>query len=322
MFRTCLFAVLAFGVSSALRASADTDLLALVPGNSKVVSSIDVARTRSSGFGLYMLTKMSNEDNGFKQFVAETGFDPRQDLQTVVFAGPGPSNNGKHESFVLLARGNFDEEKVRSAALKKGAEVKPFLGFDVIVSHPKRVNGTVFTFPSPGILLMGDNSSVRSVLQSHGTPSVLDADLQSEIDAVSSTNDAWFASTTGGNVFGRKFSLEANGQAQQPVQAFDSILRSSGGIRFGDLNQIQFAAVARSPKDAASLSDVVRFFGSMMQMERGKDPRAGILASSLDNMQLKTSGDTVNVSFSIGEKDLEKLAELGPPQQAVSVHPK
>jgi hypothetical protein len=47
-------------------------------------------------------------------------------------------------------------------------------------------------------------------------------------------------------------------------------------------------------------------------MQRDSDARAGIVASSLDGMQLQTTGNAIHLTISMPEKSLEQLADLGP----------
>ena len=91
-----------------------------------------------------------------------------------------------------------------------------------------------------------------------------------------------------------------------------SILQSSGSIRLGDTVKLSFEAVTRSDKDAQSLSDVVRFLSSMVQMQRENQPQAALLASALDTMSVNTEGNTMHLSLAVPEKVLEQLVESAP----------
>jgi hypothetical protein len=159
---------------------------------------------------------------------------------------------------------------------------------------------------------MADLATIHRILANRAVPSVLDPVLQQKIDQVAN-NDAWFVSLTGGSFLNHHIGGEKNGPPAQAVQALQSVLASSGGVRFGSTVALTIDATARSPQDATSLEDVVRFFASMLQMQREKDPRAAILANALDNMNLAAQGNTLHLAISIPEKSMEQLAELGPP---------
>jgi len=71
-------------------AAVDSGLLALVPQNSQFVAGINVAASRDSDFGRYLSTRFSTDMRGFEELTAATGFDPRSDLQSLLFAGSSP----------------------------------------------------------------------------------------------------------------------------------------------------------------------------------------------------------------------------------------
>jgi hypothetical protein len=143
--------------------------------------------------------------------------------------------------------------------------------------------------------------------------------MQAEIAKVSADNDAWFVSHVSGdyvaNQLGNAQSGGSSNEPKQPMpqaQALQAVVQASGGIHLGDIVRVSFDAVTRSAKDATSLADGVRFFASLVQMQRQKDPRADIAASALDNMKLITDGDTLRFAISLPEKSLEQLIESSP----------
>lgn len=303
---------LAAGAVSAF-ASVDSGLIALIPANSKLIAGIDVDKCRTSEFGQYLLSKSQSDDEHFEQFMTQTGFDPRRDLDSLIMASA--SDNGERNSpFTILARGTFDQAKITSLAVSKGAVTQTYQGVSLLVSkdHGQPV---AIAFPDSGVAVMGDVSSIHQVIQNLTTPSALDVDVTNRIDAAGSANDAWFVSATGAAALGKQFSAEMGGQMNGQSQALQSIRAADGGVKFGSVVAISFDASTRSAQDAASLSDVFRFLSSMVQMSGTKDPRAGIVASSLQTMQLRTDGDTVHVGFAVSEKNLEQMADMGPHKQ-------
>lgn len=308
---------------ASLFASVDRGLLALVPGDAKIISSIDVQQARSSQFGQYLLSKTQAQDHGFSDFVLKTGFDPRRDLQAVMFESSGPPAEGKQPHFAVLARGSFDVDRLREAAKAQGGTTQMYQGVELLVPNGKR-NDTAVAFPDVGLAVMGDLATVHRILDNRANPATLDPKLQEAIDQVSNDNDAWFVSLTGGHFFRPALNGAApeqkRQQAAQVARAIQSVTASSGGIRFGDTVDVTLDAEARSPEDATSLEDVVRFVASMVQMQRQKDPRAAIVAPVLDSMNMTSSGSSFHLTVSIPEKSLEQLAELGPPHHPRAVH--
>jgi hypothetical protein len=295
------------GAAASGFAAVDDGLLSLVPEGSKIITSVDISQARNSQFGQYVLSRMNAQDQGFDQLIAQTGFDPRQDLQTFVFASPGPDNERTKPRFAILARGIFDRDRIGAAAKANGALVRPYEGIDLYM-HGSKDRRTAFAFLDVGVAVMGDVASVRQIVANRGNPTTLDAVVRQSISNVG-MNDAWFVSTMPGSYLANHL----KGETSQPVpaQALTSVVQSSGGIHFGDLVQMSLDAVARSPEDAKALTDVVRFLGSLVQMNRQKAPAAGTFASAVDGMTVQAVGDTVHVSLSIPEKALEQLADAG-----------
>src|SRR5581483_8571807 len=153
---------------------------------------------------------------------------------------------------------------------------------------------SAFALPDTGIAVFGDLASVQQVIANRANPAILDSALQNLITQVSPNNDAWFASLLPGSFLTQHVNDATNQQVKTQVQALQSVRQAAGGVRFGDLVQLTFDAVTRSPQDAVSLTDVVRFVASLVQMQRQKDPKAGLLASALDNMTMNTSGSNVH----------------------------
>jgi hypothetical protein len=296
------------GAVSAL-ASVDTGLLALAPAGAKIIGSVDVTQARNSEFGQYVLAKAQSDDVHFQEMIAETGFDPRRDLQNILFVASGPAAMGQKESFAILARGNFDQSKIKATATAKGgATILTYGGVDIVV-HGKGVAGqTAIGFLDTGVAVMADMSTMKQIIDSRAAPSVLDADLQSRINSIGTTNDVWFVSL----VSGTGFLGEHNGPGGGQAKALQGVVQSSGGVKLGATIATTFDAVTRSDKDAQSLSDVIRFLASMVQMQRQSDPKAAILATALDGMTVQNTGAAVHLAVSMPEKSLEQLADSMP----------
>jgi len=288
-------------------AGIDRGLLALVPSGVNVVASIDVTESRGSDFGQYLLSKQQVGDHGLEEMIVQTGFDPRRDLQHVLFANTATAGDTRHSSFAIFARGTFDEERIRAAATAKNAKVENYQGISMFVNR-RDTNPTAFAFLDTGVAVMADLPSLQQIIANRTAPVALNSDLASRIEAVGANNDAWFVALGQGGAFAQHMLNEAGPQAQ----AFRSVTQSSGGIRFGQVIEASFQATTRSAQDANALADVVRFLASMVQMQSQEDPRAAILAPALNSMALSTAGNTVHFSVSIAEKSLEQLAELHP----------
>jgi hypothetical protein len=290
----------------------------MVPAGAKIVGAVDMTRARNSEFGQYLLTKAQADDIHFQEMINETGFDPRRDLEDILFATSGPTGMaGQEPSFVIFARGNFDVSKIKSlAALKGGMKLMTYGGVDLLVHGQDSSSRNAIGFLDVGVAAIGDLATLKQIIDNRTAAPMLDADLQSKIQSIGNADDAWFVSMVGGASF---LGNHVGPQGASQAQALKGVLQSSGGVKLGATIATTFDAVTRSEKDAQSLTDVIRFMASMVQMQRQSNPQAGILANALDGMTLQNSGTAVHLAVSLPEKSLEQLAEIGP-RAGVAVH--
>lgn len=285
-------------------ASVDPAMLALVPPGMSLITGLDADRARSSSFGQYMLNQVRNGDNHFQQFVNETGFDPRRDLQSFVFAGGGAKGQGR---FVILARGIFDAARMKAAAQSHGATVETYKGTDLFIGANGGNRPTGFAFLDSTTAALGDTATLKQVLDGRDNAPAADGSLTSSVKNANRSDDVWYVSSLPGSVLASKLPRE-NGEPIAPNSgALHGVIQSSGGIRFGDVVQFSFNALTRSPQDATSLTDLLRFLVSAAQMQRDHDARTAILARGLDSMSLQTSGRSVHAGLSFTEQNLERL---------------
>ena len=179
MLRIFPAALLLLGACSLSFASVDSGLLALAPAGSQLVASVNVDGSRSSAFGQFLLRQMSAQDDGFQQLAEQTGFDPRRDLQSILLTVASPHNSNGAGRFAVLARGNFDQNRIKAAAQTKGATIQQFGGVDVVVGNGSHEGA--FAFPDVDLAVIGDLQSVKQVIQNRSAPTTLDPALQEQM---------------------------------------------------------------------------------------------------------------------------------------------
>src|SRR6202023_2632092 len=100
----------------------------------KIIGAVDVTRARNSDFGQYLLSKAQTDDAHFQEMINQAGFDPRRDLQSILFATSGPSTTSQPSAFAILARGNFDPARIKTLAKSKGkVTIVNYGGIDLMV---------------------------------------------------------------------------------------------------------------------------------------------------------------------------------------------
>jgi len=323
-----LACVVTAGLVTAASASAavDAGLLAMVPPDTQLVSGVHVGRSRLSPFGQFVISQIQAHPGELQDLVDQTGFDPRKDVTEVLMTFNGKPKDG---GGLVLARGTFDPEKVKAAAVAKGAIVEPYLGTELILgggggaAHGGHQGAVAFL--SRTLAVAGEREEVRyAVAHANMTrPTGLNPDLLAKINALSGSADAWFVSIVPGTTVLPEAlgGSSNNGNGTSQAAAIQSIVESTGSVRFGDEISLSFEAQTRSDKDATSLADVVRFVASLIQMRRDSDPHLGPLATALDNMKLNASGNTMTLAVSMPEKDFEELATMHMGHKPGVAHP-
>jgi len=303
MLKLSKLAIAALCASTAL-AAVDPELLALAAPDAKVLSGIDVERSKSAPFGKYVLTQMAAAAS-LHQFGDQTGFDATRDLKELLIAS---SDQGS----LFLARGSFDPPKILAAAdALASSQRSTYQGITLLVFAPAATASADATatndavaFLDTSLALAGDEALVKAALdrRASGAAAGLGA-LGDKAKEVSALNPAWFATLSSpGDFFAGKMG-PANGAAQ--MNLFQNVLQAWGGIRFraesillsGDL-------VARTEKDAQAFADVLKFFLGLLQSNANSGGAAATLAQAA---KITADGTMVHVSLEMPEKVVEQL---------------
>lgn len=295
---------IAVSLSFALTAAAaDPALLNLTMPDARFISGIQVEQSRKSPFGQYLLKQMQSDDDEFRRFMLETGFDPARDLTEIVAATSGTSENPKT---VIIGLGSFHPELFGSAARAHGGKVSLYNGIELLSHTSPKGEGAV-AFLDGSTAVMGALDSVKAAIDRKRSPAQLSPEIAARISELSTANDAWFMSTGPvADFLSGKVADENLGQAVQG-NLLASILQASGGVRFGaEAVQVSAEALTKSGKDASSLGEVVRFLASLVKLRKGKSNTAPV-ATLADSLQVTTKGSTLSLSMAIPEKIMEQM---------------
>jgi hypothetical protein len=291
--------LLALLVVTSATAAVDPVLLALAPADAKILMGIQVDQSQSSSFGQFLLSRIGPAA-GLDQFVTATGFDPRRDLKQVLAASSGNSNSG-----LVVARGMFQPDRLTTAAALAGATKSTYAGVDLYsASKGNSSNGTL-AFLDASTALIGDDATLKAAIDRYRSGSAFQGSLGARANEMSNLYQAWFVTSSIDNLANMS---GAGGQI--PPNALQSILQVAGGLKLS-ADAVTFAveAATRSDKDAQSLVDVVKFFTSMIQMNRNNDPNAARAAAIVDTASITASGNTMRMSLAVPERDLEQLVD-------------
>jgi hypothetical protein len=303
--------------------AADSTLLEAVMPDAQVIAGLEVNSAKSSAFGQYVLSHLSVNDTKLEEFTAETGFDPRQDVTEIVVASNWKANSPDNR-WIVSAHGTFNIAKITSVAVANGGTVVPYQGVNVVTTPAASAAqlATGIAFLNPSTALVGDLTSVQAAIGRMQSNTGPDVSILTKAQTASSGKDFWFVTLVPLSNFSSAIPNANLGGAMQG-NLFAAINQASGGIRFGDTVTISAEAVTRSEKDAQALVDVVKFFASLVQLNKQQNPTAGQVATLLDTLQATASGNITNISLAIPEQQLEQLinsAHAAPAKAAARIN--
>jgi hypothetical protein len=288
-------------------AAVDPALMKLVPPDATVVAGVNVEQARITPFGQFVLKQMPLDDEGFRNMMESTGFDPRRDLREILVASKG-GQPSKHSQGIVMATGSFDAPRIVAAAKVLGVTVTDYAGVEVLSSKESPAGG--FAFLDRSLAIAGETEQVKAAIDRYKKGGAgPGATLAAKAAEWSGRTDAWFITAGSPAEWAHRM---PDSQAAGPMKSvsLDAIEQSSGGIKFGSVVKISVEAVARTDKDAAALGDVVRFVAGMIQLNRDKQG-PDQMAALLDSMELKTDSRTVTLGFSVPQEQLEKMIQSG-----------
>src|SRR6185437_5156094 len=136
-----------------------TDLVHQLPAGASAVVFVDVAALRRSSFAneLAALAPTSAQDPDYTEFVRATGFDYSRDLDQVAVA-LWPQNSPT--SVFALAKGRFNQTKIKRYALRNGHRIKfPFM--DIYEVREENSPRTIrLTFLPPDEIALADGPAI------------------------------------------------------------------------------------------------------------------------------------------------------------------
>jgi hypothetical protein len=282
--------------------AADSQLLALVMPDAKVLAGVNVDQAKASPFGQYVLAQVQTQDQQMQQLVKLTGFDPTRDVHEVLAASPG--NPGGPHTGLALALGTFDVAKITAVAATNGAPTERYKGL-TILEDPKKTHGIVFL--SGTVVAAGDLASVKGAIDRQGGQTALSTAMLVQVNKWSTSQDAWMVADIPAAAL-KPPANSPNLPAITQSTAFQSIQQSAGGVKFGSNVVVTAEAQADTAQNASAMADVVRLLLNVAQMQTEQNPQ---LAALVKSAQVTTSGATLGVSFSVPGDQFQQLLQQG-----------
>ena len=293
----------------ALGQGSGPDELRFVPRDASVVAYVNVREVMNSDFRKKILTmEPAGTEKGQQEFRDATGINIETDIDSVLaYLGVGGTANGVHEG-VVLARGTFNEAKIRAFLTGKGAREEVYNTKTILVpAEPGKNAPGGLVFLENGLVAVGSMDSLKKTIDAFktgGAGNVLDnTELMKLVDSVKGHNNAW--------AVGRFDAV--TGQAKLPEQVTRQIpaisyFAASGHINGGVSGNLSMEA--KDEEGARNLSKVIEGFIALAQLQMGnqKGDLQGIFKSL--NLQTSSDGNKVAVSFSASPELLDALGRL------------
>jgi hypothetical protein len=278
--------------------AADPQLLNLVMPDAKILAGVNVDQAKTSPFGQYVIAQIQAQDPHFQEFVAETGFDPTKDLDELLIASNG---TGKTAAHLTLARGTFNADSIGAAAKAGGATSEVYNGV-TIVENSKHGDG--FAFLNGTLAIAGDIASVKAAIDRQSAPSTLPASLLVAVNQLSTTEDAWGISEVPPPAL--KPPANAPNLPTIPPNTFQNITQATGGVKFGAQVVFNAQLLANTAPDATAVANILEFLTNLGEMRFQQNAQA---LAALKSVVINASGNTVAISASIPEAQVEALAQ-------------
>ena len=307
--RIVILALASLLFTSLANAATDAKLVSMLDPSTRVVAGLNATAIKNTPLGKYLLSRTANAD--LSRFIAATGFDPRANLQQVLFGSLGGAN--EHQG-IMLAKGTFVPAQVLAFAGKKSATIAAYHGVKVAEfaafqdkrgrSHPARW----LVFLSPTRAAFGSPESVQHAIDRYVDNTAADASLASSI-AAHDRADAWSLSTVPGSELALSLPQSSNELVGLAATALQSVEFHSAAVQFGSSGALVHGqAVTASSQEALSLADRLRYMATVAETQATQKQKP-TLTNLIQKVAITTDGPNVNWSVQIPESQLEALAQ-------------
>lgn len=266
-----------------VRASADTQLLALMPPSSQILVGARFDQAAASPLGQLISAKVPLDELKNK-----TGFDPRTDLREVVISPIAK---------LIAARGTFPVSKIEAVISQSNHRIENYRGLPMLGDSHESV-----AFLDGSTVVIGSADAVHQAIDrwiSHAQAP--ENDLMAKVAEVSATSQGWIAAT---NVSSLP-SLLGPGESQETV-IVRNVLNKLGTV-VGHLTLPQTGGVsvegqlqATSPEDAQTLMDAYQALKLLAPPDAANHPL-------FSRPQVNLNGSTIHFGLAITQQEVETM---------------
>ena len=292
--------------------------LAYVPEGTRAVAFANIREIMSSELHEKFRDKFNGmqprNENGLAQFEAETGVNVTRDVDSVLAALGGSSN--EQGPPLVLARGRFDTVRIEGFARSKGGQVEDYKGTRVIAYSDGPSNMPVaLAFLEPGLVAVGRAEAIRQSIDARaGTvPSVTANEELMRLVRESDEGNVWAVARFDALTSGRLPDSVAS--RIPPINWLAVTGHVNGGVS---------AAIRAETRDDAAAKDLRDVIQGALGLARLQSGQNADIAAVVNSVELGGDGKNVSLSFRLPIEAIDRLAGLRaarPDAPAVPVQP-
>jgi len=317
-------AILAIGLGTGLVASymglpvsvfssaAGPEELQYVPADAAVVAYANVRDVMNSELRKrFQAVEPSTEQKN--EFEEKTGLNFEEHVDSVVAAVMPKDGMANHPAgaFLILARTQYNAEKLQNLAIEHGAEVTEYQGKTLITHQDKDTNDPTpdhmaFGFVEADLVAFGTIDSVKAAIDARASNRniVSNNEMMKLVNEINNAN-AWAVGRF--DAIADKAGLPTEVRNAMPsISWFSAAGHINGGVSG------TFKAEAKDEATAKNLRDVMAGFLAMAKMQAQNKPGMQQLA---DSLVISGEGNSVALAFDIPAEVLDVLEGLAKSRQ-------
>jgi hypothetical protein len=286
--------------------------LSYVPADAAVVAFANVREVMDSQLR-QRLKLVLPQEQGQKEFQAETGIDIEHDIDYVVAAMTASDAGVSDSNGLVVARGRFNTTQLESLAREHGGVVEDYKGKRLIKAsavHADAATGTetvtrsksvILAFLEPGLVAIGSEAAIRGAIDAQLSAHSISSnnEMMELIADIDQGNNAWAVGRF--DAIANQAKMPAEIASRMPaVKTFAVMTHIDGGVT-GSLR-----AETKDDASAENLRQVVQ--GMLALGKMSGDPKALAL---LNSVQLSGSGRTMRLSFAVPSEVLDMIPLKG-----------
>ncbi len=291
--------------SESLSGEMQTELAQLPAGFDGLIYT-NVKSMKSSPFFKMMIEKHTpnwEKDQEFKQFCEETGFDPLEDIEELYLGFSAPETPREKNALVIV-KGNFDVEKLRSYFGKHG-QSGPIgdAGYEGYFFDAPNGEAMLLALVDQHRIALGKSALLEKYLTGLKNGNKADNGYAKLVKPVRYKNGAWMSVNTAGMMEKVLDQLDRNPDlprfpALEHVKYVQWSMKADQELNFdaaGDFGEAEYANL---------FHDAIKGALAAFKLAVSRDRR---VIDVINKIEVKKAGSRVSVHASLNQDDLKKL---------------